>query len=552
MVEWSLMHVLLGGTIAVMWPLALSRTTIRDRTDRPVRWITWWTWPLAWFGAAAALLEPGPLAVAMATVWLAASIGFAVRPMARFLSRATRNACESAADLAPTFVAFGAVWLLAYAAAVALGGFGPTVVFLTAVHFHVAGGCLLVLAALSGRVIRDRFSRIASGAVILGIPLTAIGISAGGFAEAITGSVMAIAGALVAVNELRAAQRIGTVRSQLLLVASAVSLVVAMGVAAAYAVQGTGHWFGLTVDRMVAIHGVLNSVGFVGLGLLAYVGVMSMPLAEPPGIPFNRLYGRGRIGPEFFARVGAVADDHTPSGLMDALEDFAWDRLSATDTHPAVRDFYERTADYVLVVEPRWNPVFRALYRVYRALIATRVSQTDLPTNSETFNREVTSTILGLRTDVIGQPDPHAWVRTYVDRTDRTLFCAVYTRHHLAGVPYMGIAFPMLRGALTSVLRLEALASSPHPGILLQTTDNTEIGDAGIWFVTPWLPLRLPFTEWIWVWGADSDQLPQTLRTQPAGTTAVAQHRLHMFGLRYLTLDYFIVPSLAPSDETLA
>src|SRR5207244_12960009 len=87
---------------------------------------------------------------------------------------------------------------------------------------------------------------------------------------------------------------------------SAALLLLTMGLYGSWAVS---EFFGLraiTLDQMVAWHGVGNAIGFIGGQLLAWQILRPRSPLPAPGIPFSRLAGSGRVGPDFFQRLGAV------------------------------------------------------------------------------------------------------------------------------------------------------------------------------------------------------------------------------------------------------
>jgi hypothetical protein len=180
----------------------------------------------------------------------------------------------------PAVVAWGwlpvaAGWFAASRAGVAPLGFGEPITLLTAAHFHVAGFGLSVLASTTAqRLGRRRLGRLAWTAwalVTVGPVCVATGFTVdepvlnmiGAFVVAI--GVFALCPGLIAATAgaPRAPRWAGRM--------AAVVPLVPMVLAVAYSL---GPVFGTpapSIELMVRAHGIVNALGFVGLGLAAFV-----------------------------------------------------------------------------------------------------------------------------------------------------------------------------------------------------------------------------------------------------------------------------------------
>lgn len=235
--------------------------------------------PAALALVAACAIEPGAVAAGAALPWVAftgmlASIGF-LRVKREKLRRSLDGLC---ADAALVFAAVGGAWVLADRAGWQPLNFRAEIVTLTAVHFHLAG---LLLPLLAGLVQRELFfwraaSRAAVG-VVLGVPAVAVGITAtqlgwGASLETAAGVGLALAGMAVAVLHVRLAvdgrQPLAT---RVLLGIAGVSLFFGMVLAALYALRASAFalpWLG--IPQMRLLHGTINAIGFGLCGLLAW------------------------------------------------------------------------------------------------------------------------------------------------------------------------------------------------------------------------------------------------------------------------------------------
>jgi hypothetical protein len=144
-------------------------------------------------------------------------------------------------------------------------------------------------------------------------------------------------------------------------------------------------------------------------------------------------------------------------------------------------------------------------------------------------------------------------VRTY-QRADGTEGDAVYVAAYAAieadGARTMNIAFPLPIGNMTSVLHLEA--DDARGGVRLTTTHardaDTCDGPQGVYWVTPFGPLRLPLDETITVWPTSRDEgwierHPPPAAIEPERVELLAVHDMWIAGMRYVRLTYHLARS---------
>ncbi len=494
--------------------------------------------------AGAALLVPAGAAAGLLVApytlvcwWLAAVAAAGV------VARGWRPVSELVGALALVYLGGAALWLASARVGVELLGYPPLWVLLTAAHFHVAGAYLCGVAALHARGGGAVAAAVAL-VVALAIPLTAAGIHGPRWLE--TGAALATAagGVGVAMLSLRAAVRPGRRAARSLHAIAGISLLVAMALAATYALRAYVPTFTVAgldpLSSMAITHGVLDGAGFALAALAAFA--LAPPRPAPPfAPPFSHLSAGWRVGADFFASRSLERTPPTaPRGLVDDLDELAHPGLDPSVVAPAIRAFYERTHDHALIVRPHWRAGFRTAARLW-ARIARRLGQLELPIDAERGDEGITSRIVAIDAAADGRPAPRAWIRTFAD--GRAMYVAAYATHVTAGVAYMNIAFPLPGGHLASILRLDPLAGS---GGAVELSTRTG-GDAGIWlcvrgFGRTW-PLRLPLAETIRVWTRDDAAAPAELRAlAPVAATSIARHDLWLCGLHYLTLDYAMTP----------
>lgn len=243
--------------------------------------------PAALLLAAACWVPAGALAALLALPWAALLGWLAWLGITRLKRGGLRRGLDLlCADMALIFSVVGGVWTLLDRAGVQPLGFAPTIVALTAVHFHYAG---LLLPLYAGLVQREfwfwRFSSQAAVGVVLGVPAVAVGITTtqlgwGPSIEAAAGCGLALAGAAVAVLHVRIAlESKRPLAPRLLLGVAGAALFFGMVLAALYAMRAFAqpfHWIG--IPQMRAIHGTVNALGF---GLCGLLGWRAMVATKP-------------------------------------------------------------------------------------------------------------------------------------------------------------------------------------------------------------------------------------------------------------------------------
>lgn len=259
---------LIATTIGILWPIALSllkSNIIEEKFENKTRFFL----VFSSIGAISALIGPSRIAFSFSIVWAICCLVAAAYFAIMFLKQKSFNPVEIARVFAPAFVAFGAIWLVAANIEYRLLGFSDTIVLLTAAHFHAAGGCLTALTVLNAERLQSRFARLICLFAVIAIPTTAIGIELGGTFEFIGASFTVLAGILLAVSLMMRKQS-DLIKMHRLRIISAISLFVAMGLASAFSFQHLGYNLGISIDFMVYTHAMLNTFGFIGLGLASF------------------------------------------------------------------------------------------------------------------------------------------------------------------------------------------------------------------------------------------------------------------------------------------
>lgn len=223
----------------------------------------------------ASLLVPdGPGAATMAAPWIGVTGLLGLGALVRTLDRGLLPLSETLVDAGLAYSNVGAVALLLYHLDVTFW-FAPVIVLLTAVHFHYAGFVLPVTTGLAGRcgsVESSRTFRALGAVVLVGPAIIAVGISFSPTVELLGVGFFTVAVAALAIYVVAVVAPARPRRQGLLLAFSALTLPVSMLLALGFVI-GTVFGvdpIGLTISRMVRLHGSLNAFGFALLGIVGW------------------------------------------------------------------------------------------------------------------------------------------------------------------------------------------------------------------------------------------------------------------------------------------
>lgn len=545
---------LLGALVIV--PLGLSLVATPDRQGRHSLFyrLALLAQP---FGAALALcsyrFEQGLVAALLASGWLIVTALVAMFGIVRLLPRGFARAEEVAIDAGLIYLLVGGFWFVLSRYGLQPLAFGDTIVLLTAIHFHYAGFAAPLLVGLAGRTLdnadrwANRLLRIISIAVIVGTPLVAAGITFSPWL-ALAGAILIAAGlwllaALVVIRVVPALH--GRAGAQLMLLISSASTMMAMTLACVYAYSIVARRLLINIPQMAMFHGVANALGFSLCGLIAWCFIRPEARSIAPGLPFSKLPGSRFVGPNYFQRIKAISVSKAqPHGLVDDLDVYRRADFDPGLIHADVRDFYERTDRYGLLVRPRWRRGFRMGGRLART-IGGLVGQMRLPVSAERREDRIETSLLPVDDSLDGRENVRAWVRTY-EGTKSAMYVAAYSTHTVRGNTYMNIAFPYPGGNVSSILHLSCLGEEKDNarGIILSTLPRANMGgDQGVYFANRLLPVRLPINETITVWAADKKDAPFNVPITTENVRVLARHEMWLCGLKFLELDYEIFPA---------
>jgi uncharacterized protein (UPF0548 family) len=285
LIAWFVLRLALAEAILcfaalVLVPLALRwlRASTGEKRGGFLPLATWMQFPAAAALAISFVWPPGLAAQAFAVPWLLVTLTLAAQGCRRLFCRELYTADEIGVTASLLFIAVGGVWAVISRLGLRPQNFSPTIVLLTAVHFHFAG---FVLPLLAGRVAGERarrqkharalpVDRILVGLIVVGVPAVGLGISLSRPLEVGASLTLAAGCLLLAVRQIQAALEWLPPGRITLAIISSLSLLAAMSLAAAYAITHVTGTSWPDIATMIRTHGVFNAFGFAACGLMAW------------------------------------------------------------------------------------------------------------------------------------------------------------------------------------------------------------------------------------------------------------------------------------------
>ena len=275
----------------------------------------------------------------------------------------------------------------------------------------------------------------------------------------------------------------------------------------------------------------------VVLGLFAgLLAALTRLRARARDVPLSTVSADWFVGPTFPQRRGLTTGDAV-DGELDDIAVVAGESFDPARLDPAVREFYERTADYGMRYRVRWHRPFRT-GAALASHVTSRIEQLNLPgPGDEGWHRLESEFLAVTEPGAVDSPadadeptreDPRAWVRT-APETGEAVFVALYATHHRDGDGFVNITVPVPGGGVDTVLRPENLNRGDGEGTGIRFT-TAGAGDPGLYLRTPVGPFAVPGGQAFEVWYEGGDENGQLRAT----------HEMWLLGRTFLTVEYEI------------
>ncbi|WP_194840831.1 YndJ family protein [Filobacillus milosensis] len=437
----------------------------------------------------------------LAAIYFFFTIVIAFHGVKRFLNRGFTHLEEFMIDIGMVYLAVGGMWFFAYEAGINTG-FSPMLKWLTAIHFHYSAFMLPIIVGLLGRIDQLRGYRVLATIIIVSPIIVALGITFSTTLELVSVLVYIVAIYGLILLSFRTKYTSAWQKWFMRLAFLALGMTILFSLAYAY-----GNWSGsyhISITFMLKFHGLMNAVIFGVSGVMVATAFLPPTKFQKPNFPVSKLRGKARVGEGFLK--GKVDYKQSVQGLVDDMT------IYQLDFARTIKDFYENTGNYRLFAEVNWRHWFLPFAMVYR--LFSRVSQQiNLPISKQQV--EMTGDIYSLKKDLDSRDRVRAWVRKI---NHDTTFVALYSEHQESDKTYMNIALPLPGATMTGILALSKedeslILSSREQGIYLGFRDYL---------------MKLPLHEKFKV-------------REIADGRLIAEHRMWLFNLPFLTIDYEIV-----------
>ena len=468
-------------------PILLHCILKLNRWDR-------WIIGIGMVGIIGCLLLPNEVVkIVGAGLYVISTGWFALKGLKRFFHRGFTNLSEIAIDVALIYLLIGGLWHFAYIAEIDTG-FTPIITWLTAIHFHYSGFLLNVSVGLIGRVYKGKGYTFVASSMMAGLMLVAIGITFSTIVEVVS-VLLYIAGIylLFALTFKIALSKV----QKLLLQLSIGTLVITIVWSLLYAISNLTATYFITIPNMLQFHGWLNCIFFGSLTVITWTLYTPKTNEQPFVFPVSKIRGKFQV-------TGV-----RKQGLVDDLSELC----SIVNVPETIREFYEGTERFTLKISVKWLLWFKPFALIYK-MFSRKIQQINLPLTKRWI--EMSGELLEVDERLDGREKPRVWIRK-VD--DQTVFTAIYSIHH-SDQTYMNIALPLPFSTMIGILSVNECNEQLH------LTSNAA-GDAGTYLAVGKCLFQLPIHEHFVIEEREANQL-------------VATHRMHIFGLPFLHIDYEI------------
>ncbi|MEQ9092443.1 MAG: hypothetical protein RIE52_15220 [Balneola sp.] len=174
-----------------------------------------------------------------------------------------------------------------------------------------------------------------------------------------------------------------------------------------------------------------------------------------------------------------IERDVKSQGLIPSIEllGLSEDELEKLSNH--VIEFYQNTSEYDLELFVRWNPLFKVLGYFVKILFSKRIDQLNIPTESISSSKEISSEIITLTDPDSEEIKYTIWYRTF-KTTGQVLYSGVYSTCILpTGQSCIKAVFPLPKGNATVIMS----PTVGRNGELQLYSSGKKFGDPGFYFL---------------------------------------------------------------------
>lgn len=190
------------------------------------------------------------------------------------------------------------------------------------------------------------------------------------------------------------------------------------------------------------------------------------------------------IGEKFIHQLAEKEDltiirKSNSKGLLDSILSLNLSENEIKKLPKNVIDFYEKTSEYKLQLNVKWNPIFKIFGYVVNRLFSQRINQLNIPTNNIQSSENLTSEIIELVAKNTNEVKYTIWLRKF-QSTGKVIYSGIYTTCLLpSGITCVKAIFPLPKGNATVILK----PSVGEKNELILDSSGNKFGDAGFYFL---------------------------------------------------------------------
>lgn len=443
--------------------------------------------------------------IVLAFIYLVFTLAVAIYGFSRFVQRGFTHLEEFSIDAGLMYLFMGGIWFFAFEVGIDTG-FSPMLTWLTAIHFHYSSFLLPIFIGFAGRLYKPKSYPFFTSIILISPLVVAAGITFSPWLELVSVLlyIIGIYGFIIIVFKTPFK---GLLQKSLVLLSfSALGITIIFSLL--YAFGNSFGVFQVSIEFMLKFHGFFNCLVFGLIGVTGWSILTPAPLHEKWNFPISHIRGKFVVGERILENYKGT---ETYNGLVDKMEVY----INKKNVKPVIIDFYENTKHYQLFSEIQWYRWFKPFAAVY-GMISQKMQQLNLPYSSKKM--EMTGDIIAVED---GRFKTRAWLRKI---ESDVIFVALYSLHEKDKKSYMNIALPLPCSSMIGILELRELSN----GNLLLTSNGSSYSDAGIYLSFRKIIFKLPLQE-------------EFLIEENTGGDLFAKHRMKLFSIPFLNIDYTIV-----------
>lgn len=245
--------------------------------------------------------------------------------------------------------------------------------------------------------------------------------------------------------------------------------------------------------------------------------------------PFGELNG---IGEEFINQLAekeslSIQRNLKNKGLLASINQLYLSDVEIKNLSNKVIDFYEKTSNYELEFEVKWNPFFKLLGFVVNRLFSKRINQLNIPlqnNNKEKLNSEIIQ-LIDKNTKEVKYT---IWLRK-VKKTGQVIYSGIYGTCTLpSNQTCIKAIFPLPNGNATVIMKPSV---GKNNELILDSSGNS-FADAGFYFLLNDSKINY--------WAKFVSSFTDKLIIRDDGTNLIATQTLKLWNLKVSEFNYVI------------